>query len=743
MKNIFIGSCFFLFVNIFTACSTGESSDGTVVGSEEVSVSFSGQVIDGPISGATVCIDLDFNGVCETDEPRTKTTSSGIFSFSNIKTMNTGFLPLIARDGVDTTTKKNLIGSLQNIVYVVDLDSSKTQYITPLTDLIAVNFIDSALHTKGTYDTSRFIVAKAYTIADEYVDQSPQMYAGVFSQTQVVEQTLNLLVADVEKVRASSLTSVEREMLRTNIKLALLSEAQASREINLVNVLTNLEKLEKITFSQSEKEYLDAQLREIELSLDSFVANKSLTVTNLNNYQIALEGATEKIYQDIVKTDSNTTMSATPINIDIDAILAMGSDSNSSSDTNTTTPVESNTTKISFSGSMVDGYISGATICMDLDANGVCTSKEPSTLTTTEGKYTFSNIEVNKNSLIPLLGFGGKDSAIDKTFTQEYRSIVSSAQASGVILSPVTDLLMLGLNSSSVDATALSVAKNKLSTALNLGNLFEDPMQNISQFVVAQGIEQIKKAIETVVKNNKFFTTQSLQSLRQSITKILYTQIIVSGYSSLDIDTLLSSVEIEQNILLTDKERNFVVAQVNEVLRVLDDLKNSSTMAVNALGRTQKMLETILTPAYNTITYTDINVTADIVTKSDFSKEGAVYDANACTVSGSAKNILSDTNATDEYANDIHNGLTLKSASGDASLYYPNFTGTLSNEKVFFSQDTYLFAFDKSWAKNDAMVYIKTLAPDGIQKECYRARLNTDISGDIILTKVYSYSALK
>ncbi len=752
MRTSFIVSIVFTLWSLLSGCSSGESSDGTVVEGKEVSVSFSGQVVDGPISGATVCIDLDFSGICEVDEPRTYTTADGGFSFSNIKSMNTGFLPLIARYGVDTTTKKNLIGSLQNILYIANLDTSKIQYITPLTDLIAIKFIDSYIHSKGVYDTSRFIVSKAYTIADEYVDQSPLMYAGVFSQVQEIEQTLRLIVADVEKMKAVSFTSVEREMLRTNIKRSLLTEAEASREINLPNVLTNLESLEDISFPQSEKEYIQAQLREIRLSIDAFSANKNLTVANLNNYQVALESAVDTILQKIASTDANTTITATPVTIDIDAILAMGTDSNSSSDNNTTTPdnntttpVETNTTKISFSGYMVDGYISDATVCMDMDGNGVCSSQEPSAVTSAEGKYIFSDIEVNKESVISLLGYGGKDSAIDKVFTQEYRSVVSSSQASAITLSPITDLLMAGLGDVTLDTLTLSAARSKLSAALGVGNLFEDPMQNISQFVVSQGIEQIKRAIETVVKNNNnvFLSTQYIKDLRKKIKKILYAQILLTGYTNLDIDTLLSSVEIEQNILLTDRDRSFAIAQLNEIFRVLDALKNSSAMSVNALARTQAMLEQVVTPAYNAMAYTDINITADIVTKSEFSKEGAEYDANACAVKGSIANLLTDSNLTGEYNSDVRNGVTIKSNNGDASLYYPSFIGTLSQEKVFLTQDSYIFAFDRAWAKSNAKVYIDILPIGSSTRECYRAILNTDIPANITLTKVYRYSELK
>ena len=65
----------------------GDSGGGTTPPPEDptppppISVTLSGKVIDGYISGATVCLDLNSNKVCDTGEPSATTGAGGVYSF--------------------------------------------------------------------------------------------------------------------------------------------------------------------------------------------------------------------------------------------------------------------------------------------------------------------------------------------------------------------------------------------------------------------------------------------------------------------------------------------------------------------------------------------------------------------------------------------------------------------------------------------------------------------------------------
>ena len=42
---------------------------------------------------------------------------------------------------------------------------------------------------------------------------------------------------------------------------------------------------------------------------------------------------------------------------------------------------------VTLAGAVIDGYISGATVCLDLNSNGACDAGEPSSTTGTNGRY--------------------------------------------------------------------------------------------------------------------------------------------------------------------------------------------------------------------------------------------------------------------------------------------------------------------------------------------------------------------
>ena len=47
-----------------------------------------------------------------------------------------------------------------------------------------------------------------------------------------------------------------------------------------------------------------------------------------------------------------------------------------------------NSKTLTFSGKAIDGYIRGATLCLDINSNDSCDSNEPSVITDSEGSYT-------------------------------------------------------------------------------------------------------------------------------------------------------------------------------------------------------------------------------------------------------------------------------------------------------------------------------------------------------------------
>jgi len=206
--------------------------------------------------------------------------------------------------------------------------------------------------------------------------------------------------------------------------------------------------------------------------------------------------------------------------------------------------------KVGITGTVVDGYISGAKACLDLNVNGTCDENEPTTLTKEDGTFSFYAFELEEGKLIPVIVTGGIDTATNKPFEGELKNVVSTDQindSEDLIVSPLTDLLATSfLESDTKDDNALASAKETISKALDISEeeLNLNPMENKKVFVKAQQIQQIKALIKTTLEKNS--DGKLSDENENSITKALVEQL--SEDKNLDIKKAIEKVEQELNI---------------------------------------------------------------------------------------------------------------------------------------------------------------------------------------------------
>jgi hypothetical protein len=100
------------------------------------SVSLSGVVIDGPIQGATVCLDLDGNGRCDAGEPAsTPTDTQGRYTIAGLTSAQVATAPLLAvipASAIDADKPGTPIG----VAYTLGAPAGKGGVISPLTHLV-------------------------------------------------------------------------------------------------------------------------------------------------------------------------------------------------------------------------------------------------------------------------------------------------------------------------------------------------------------------------------------------------------------------------------------------------------------------------------------------------------------------------------------------------------------------------------------------------------------------------------
>ncbi len=104
-----------------------------------------------------------------------------------------------------------------------------------------------------------------------------------------------------------------------------------------------------------------------------------------------------------------------------------------------------------FSGKIIDGYIEGATVCLDINANMLCDAGEPSTVSDKDGNYTLPAYEGSTAGMqiIAVVPIGAKDSdlgPITKAF--DLATPVSSAS----VITPLTTMVATEMSSRKITA---------------------------------------------------------------------------------------------------------------------------------------------------------------------------------------------------------------------------------------------------------------------------------------------------
>ncbi len=705
-------------------------------------ISLSGAVVDGYISGATVCLDLNDNGSCDISEPIAISSSSGVFSFSTLDVSDRDFLVVVASGGKDTATGKNFVDKFKSVLDISEASQAEQIFVTPLTDLISGAFLNSATKTSPVLQDITAQIAYAYRISEDIVHKSPMQYAGVFAKTQEIQQTIALMEVAAAKAKGVSLTSLELLQLKSDIKKAIVTQIATDTNLDIAKVLTNLETISKITIPDNEKTFIVAQIAEIKKAIDTFVQNTKLTTTYINKFQAALETEEEKAFAALENAVEGEYISPLVINIDVFPVP----DTNTT-DTNITVPEYNNKTTISFGGVMVDGYISGATVCLDINSDGICGTTEPFVTTSTTGTFNFSNTTVQKNTFIPLIGFGGTDTASGALFQGEFQSIldVSTTSATTLIaITPFTDLMRVQFSKSSIkDKTALNTSVKDVADAFGVSSevLIQDTMLDVGVFAKSQEMQQIKSLIELIAKRAMSTTLTAAQKkdLQSKIKKALLSQLLESGYEALDISRVLSTLEIDMRITISTQDKTFAIAQLGEIRGVLSTLAKDTNIYVWTLPRLQSMLESALAPAYLNASYMGLNLTAAMVTNSIFDKTDALYDTQACLKDTYYKNTLIDTNATLTRKEDLTNGISVNSDYGAVTLYYPSLEVVKSNENIVIFEEKYYFSFDRAWINTGKQIYIETPQDASGLYGCYKVKLNSDMQSEIELIQVYRY----
>ena len=192
---------------LLAACGGGGGGDGGGSGDSYIS----GTVIDGYIGGATVCLDSNANGKCDSNEPQTVTDASGAYKLNTKGLSTTGLnivadIPDTAKDSDDDGKTLKEAGKT---AYTMASAADQAAVITPFTTLV---------------------ISKAQSEKMSFTEAKPKVFMslGLPADTNIQEDHI--------KSGNGVVASVAREVAR---QLQKAQSAQASNRLTAINDYVN------------------------------------------------------------------------------------------------------------------------------------------------------------------------------------------------------------------------------------------------------------------------------------------------------------------------------------------------------------------------------------------------------------------------------------------------------------------------------------------------------------------------
>ena len=226
--------------NVYVLDLSGSDGTDTTTLTIEISVldAFEGRVIDGPVSGADVFVDLNCNALKDEGEPTGITDENGFFKAGKVAPAADCKPKIISRGGTDTTTGK----VLPDLVLVADLpaDETKAVALTPLSTVLSSAETEAekqqvldTLGLSGTtpeqiLTTDSWAGAEANTEADIAIQRVNQQVATILATAVAVADD-----GDAATENAASNTTAAALSLISQVKAVNESNTNASVPVKL------------------------------------------------------------------------------------------------------------------------------------------------------------------------------------------------------------------------------------------------------------------------------------------------------------------------------------------------------------------------------------------------------------------------------------------------------------------------------------------------------------------------------
>ncbi|QSZ40856.1 hypothetical protein GJV85_01560 [Sulfurimonas aquatica] len=253
-----------------------------------------------------------------------------------------------------------------------------------------------------------------------------------------------------------------------------------------------------------------------------------------------------------------------------------GGGGGSSSET-PTSPITPTTKTIS--GTIVDGLIKDAKVCLDLDSNDACDSGEPTTTTSSTGAYTLS-IDSSLNSELNIISIGGTDIATGKPFEGTLRKTINTASDSAnIVVTPLTTLAQKIYKLEKLLDPTYTITKAQEKLATNLGitpaQVKANPLQDKELFAVTQKIVQATQLLTTTLQKDDSDRVVNQEVFEKVLTQVAKTVNEDSTTKDLNVTTLAGNIRTADAAVTIPNE--VITAVQNYIDEVEKKIKETTT----------------------------------------------------------------------------------------------------------------------------------------------------------------------
>ena len=302
LKYNFVMVCMLFLIG----CGSGSSSKKIINNLCEVSTvkTFEGTAVDGYISGATVCVDINNNSICEQYEPSTITNKDGTYSFGTSKLNQ--IRPdskILLVGGIDTSTHRRFDGILKA---PLDLNNSDKIVISPLSTLIAIL---SPTNNAQDIDAAKTKIAYMFNINKEDLTKDPLDLAlhGNMSALKVgyqLETVLNYLnSAKSAKLQHELTIQDKNDMLNQFGNIVSNNSFDTNATQTFSTILQKFQTLPDINITNNMLSDINLFVAKINTSMDEFNTDVNITTinatqSNIQNIQSGLDSYIKYGYGD-------------------------------------------------------------------------------------------------------------------------------------------------------------------------------------------------------------------------------------------------------------------------------------------------------------------------------------------------------------------------------------------------------------------------------------------------------------